>query len=124
MFWHWKKPIIISRDELRVLVSHQLGNQDFVPLEAKYMLVPDYKWLLRRTPVFPKWLKDCNKRALLTASKMLRHCVGMCVVETNDPMVDHALLLVCMSGRKLMVYDPASLALNDTSKFKVKRIWI
>lgn len=123
--WPWfKKPVTISRNELRSLISRQCGDQDFVPLDMTYRLVPNHKWLIGKTPIFSRYHRDCNKRAHKTVNKMLDYCVGMCLIPTSDPLIDHCVLIVCMEDKRIMLYDPSLRTLKSAKLFKIKRMWL
>lgn len=117
-------PVVISRNELRVLLSRQCDNQDYIPLDMQYTLVPDFAWLSRRRPLFPRNIRDCNQRACITMAALQSHCVGMCVVSTENPMIDHCLMIVCMEDERIMLYDPSLNTLSTTEYYTIKRIWL
>jgi len=119
-----EKPVVIHRDRLRTYISRQCGIQDFAPLDMSYKLVPSHRWLIGKTPIFPWWIKDCNKRVAFTKVKMLRYCVGECVVATDNSLIDHCLIICCMENRVIMLFDPSSLTLVHSSKYNIKRIWM
>lgn len=117
-------PVVISRSELRILLSRQCGDQDYIPLDMQYTLVPNYTWLSRRRPVFPRNIRDCNQRACITMAKLQSHCVGMCIIGTDNPMLDHCLMIVCMEDKRIMLYDPSLNTLTLPTTYPIKRIWI
>lgn len=125
--WFTKKPKLISRNALRMRISRQCDIQDFTPLNRVYKLIPGRKWLTRRTPICSDYVQDyndCNHIACATMALTQSHCVGMVIIETTDPLVDHCLNIAMLEDNTLYLYDPMTKEFLDVNYKKIKRIWL
>jgi len=120
------KPVLISRDDLKIKIFEEFACYVHEPLNMRYKLIPDKSWILKRTPWFDSYehdFNDCNHFACVTMSKMQSHCVGM-VRLMDDTGFDHTENIVMLESGKLLLYNPIIKQFREPDGHKVRSMWV